>query len=91
MMLELCVGYLLLINLLGYYMMWSDKQKAKKDLWRIPERNFFIVSILGGSIGLWAGMQTFRHKTQHVKFTVGLPAILIVQIALVLLFAAKVV
>ena len=75
--------YLLIVNALGFYMMWSDKRKAIKDAWRTPERNFFIVALIGGSVGCWMGMQTFRHKTKHIKFTVGIPAILLGQIALV--------
>ena len=76
--------YLLIVNALGFYMMWSDKRKAIKDAWRTPERNFFIVALIGGSIGCWAGMQTFRHKTKHIKFTVGIPMILLLQIMAVL-------
>ncbi|MBQ5862465.1 MAG: DUF1294 domain-containing protein [Peptococcaceae bacterium] len=76
--------YLLIVNALGFYMMWSDKRKAIKDAWRTPERNFFIVALIGGSIGCWAGMQTFRHKTKHIKFTVGIPLILLLQIMVVL-------
>jgi uncharacterized membrane protein YsdA (DUF1294 family) len=60
--------YLLIVNALGFYMMWSDKRKAIKDAWRTPERNFFIVALIGGSVGCWAGMQTFRHKTKHFLF-----------------------
>jgi len=81
--------YLLIINLYGLYMMWSDKRKAEKNAWRIPERNFIVVSMLGGSIGCWAGMYVFRHKTQHVKFTVGIPVILLLQIAIALLCMAN--
>ena len=76
--------YLLIVNALGFYMMWSDKRKAIKDAWRTPERNFFIVALIGGSVGCWAGMQTFRHKTKHIKFTVGIPMILLLQIMAVL-------
>ena len=76
--------YLLIVNALGFYMMWSDKRKAIKDAWRTPERNFFIVALIGGSIGCWAGMQTFRYKTKHIKFTVGIPMILLLQIMAVL-------
>ncbi|MBQ5659576.1 MAG: DUF1294 domain-containing protein [Peptococcaceae bacterium] len=76
--------YLLIVNALGFYMMWSDKRKAIKDAWRTPERNFFIVALIGGSVGCWAGMQTFRHKTKHIKFTVGIPMILLLQIMVVL-------
>ena len=81
--------YLLIVNALGFYMMWSDKRKAIKDAWRTPERNFFIVALIGGSVGCWAGMQTFRHKTKHIKFTVGIPMILLLQIMAVLWITGK--
>ena len=78
------VIYLLIVNAVGFYMMWSDKRKAIKDAWRTPERNFFIVALIGGSVGCWAGMQTFRHKTKHIKFNVGIPMIMLLQIMAVL-------
>lgn len=61
--------------------MLVDKRKAKKNLWRIPERTLFLSAILGGSLGCIAGMYTFRHKTKHWTFTIGMPAILILQMA----------
>ena len=76
--------YLIVINLIGFYMMWSDKQKAKWGKWRIPENTLFMVTLLGGGIGTIAGMYTFRHKTKKIKFTIGLPAILILEIILVI-------
>lgn len=76
--------YLLIINLIGFYMMWSDKRKAQKGKWRIPEQTLFIVTALGGGIGTIAGMYTFHHKTKKLKFTIGLPAILILEIVLVI-------
>lgn len=76
--------YLIIINLIGFYMMWSDKRRAKWGKWRIPENTLFIVTALGGGIGTIAGMYTFRHKTKKLKFTVGLPAILILEIILVI-------
>lgn len=72
--------YLLIINLIGFCMMWSDKRRAKWGKWRIPEQTLFVVTALGGGIGTIAGMYTFRHKTKKIKFTVGLPAILILEI-----------
>ncbi len=81
---QMILPYLVIINVFGFYMMWSDKQKAKKNAWRTPERSFFVVSAVGGSLGCWLGMQAFRHKTQHVKFTVGIPVILLLQLALIL-------
>ena len=81
---RIVLSYLVVINTLGFYMMWSDKKKAKRGVWRIPERNFFLVSVLGGSLGCWLGMQAFRHKTQHIKFTVGIPGVLLLQLAVAL-------
>lgn len=76
--------YLLLINLIGFFMMWSDKRKAKKGKWRISEQTLFIVTAIGGGIGTIAGMYTFRHKTQKLKFTIGLPVLVILEIILVI-------
>ena len=81
--------YLLLINAVGFLLMLIDKFKAKKNLWRIPEATLMTVAALGGSIGSLLGMYTVRHKTKHIKFTVGIPAILILQIALVLFIIFK--
>ena len=72
--------YLLLINALGFVLMLVDKWKAKKNRWRIPEATLMWVAALGGSVGSLAGMYTVRHKTKHLKFTVGIPLILVVQI-----------
>jgi uncharacterized membrane protein YsdA (DUF1294 family) len=74
--------YFIGMNLLGFALMGIDKQKARKHAWRIPERTLFLASILGGSIGTWAGMYVFRHKTKHWYFAVGMPAILMVQIVI---------
>ena len=74
--------YLIVINLIGFFMMWSDKRRAKWGKWRIPEQTLFIVTALGGGIGTIAGMYTFRHKTKKLKFTIGLPTILILEIIL---------
>jgi len=76
--------YLLMINLIGFLMVWSDKRKAKKGKWRIPEQTLFIVTAFGGGIGTIAGMYIFRHKTQKLKFTLGLPTLVILEIALVI-------
>ena len=76
--------YLLVINLIGFYMMWSDKKRAKWGKWRIPEQTLFIVTALGGGIGTIAGMYIFRHKTKKLKFTIGLPALVILEIILVI-------
>ena len=82
--------YLLLINAAAFVLMLVDKIKAKKNRWRIPERTLIGSAVLGGSIGALVGMYTFRHKTRHLKFTLGVPAILIAQIALAVFLIAKI-
>lgn len=72
--------YLLIINALGFLLMLIDKWKAKHHRWRIPEATLMGVAALGGSVGSLLGMYTVRHKTKHIKFTVGIPLILVVQI-----------
>lgn len=75
--------YFIVINLIGVLAMWLDKQKAKKGAWRIPENTLFMLTVLGGGIGTIAGMYIFRHKTKKLKFTIGMPAILICEIILI--------
>ena len=75
--------YLVIINLIAFLLMAMDKSRARKHQWRIPEKTLFLLAILGGSIGAIAGMYTFHHKTKHWYFVIGMPAILIVQIALI--------
>ena len=78
-------AYLLLINAAGLLLMLWDKGKAIKNRWRIPERTLMAAALLGGSIGCLAGMYLFRHKTRHLKFTVGIPVILALQTVAALL------
>ena len=79
--------YLLLINALGFVLMLADKFRAQNKMRRTPEAVLMGIAILGGSLGCLAGMYSIRHKTKHIKFTVGVPLILVVQILLIILFA----
>lgn len=74
--------YLLIINALGFWIMLVDKRRAKRNAWRIPEARLMLTAVLGGSIGVLAGMYLFRHKTKHPKFTLGVPLILAVQVVI---------
>lgn len=80
MLLKILLVYLLIINAAGFLLMLIDKIKAKKNKWRIPEATLFLVAAIGGSIGSLIGMYTVRHKTKHIKFVVGMPLILAVQV-----------
>ena len=75
--------YFVVVNFLSILMFFIDKKKAEKNLWRISEKALILVSILGGSVGALIGMYTFKHKTKKLKFTVGIPVILILQIVLI--------
>ena len=79
-MVKLVLVYLVIINALGFVLMLTDKYKARKNLWRIPEKALFAVAVLGGSLGCLMGMYAVRHKTKHLSFTVGMPMILLVQL-----------
>ena len=80
----IAVGYFVLINLAGFLLMWADKRKAQKGKWRIPEATLFLVALAGGVLGSILGMYRFRHKTKHLKFVIGMPLILIAEIALLI-------
>lgn len=78
---HLILLYVLVMNLIGYWSMWNDKKRAREHRWRISENMLMLIALLGGSIGSLAGMKKFRHKTKHVKFYIGIPLILVLQIA----------
>lgn len=82
--------YLIIINALGLLLMFTDKQKAKKGAWRIPERTLMTVAALGGSLGSLLGMELFRHKTKHLKFTLGIPALLVLHITVLIVLYVKI-
>ena len=81
---KLLLIYLAVMNILGFALMGIDKSRARKGKWRIRERTLFLFSLLGGSIGTLTGMYVFRHKTKHWYFVIGMPLILIIQLALTL-------
>ena len=85
---HLVLLYLILINAASFLLMLADKLKAKRSAWRIPEKTLLGIAAAGGSIGALAGMYTFRHKTKHIKFTLGIPVILMVQVGLVIWLTA---
>ena len=83
--LQLLLVYLLLVNFIAFVLMGLDKRRAKRDKWRISEKALFLPAVLGGSVGAIAGMHVFRHKTKHWYVRYGLPALLALQVVLVLL------
>ena len=84
--LHIALIYLAIINVVTFSMYGIDKWKAKKSKWRIRETTLLGLAVLGGSIGAWLEMKVWHHKTQHKKFKYNLPAIIIVQLALIVYF-----
>ena len=79
---EEIICYLLAVNIVTFFLYGIDKYKAKKGKWRISEATLLTMAAIGGSIGAWAGMRLWHHKTMHKKFKYGIPVIIILQVAL---------
>ena len=78
--------YLIVINVVTFFIYGIDKWKAMRSKWRISEAMLLGLAVIGGSIGAWLGMKVWHHKTMHKKFKYGIPLILIVQITLLALY-----
>lgn len=85
MLFQIMTTYLVLVNAAAFLLMLADKRKARKGVWRIPESTLLGVAFFGGSIGAIAGMYVFRHKIRHIRFSLGLPLILIIQLLILFL------
>lgn len=83
---KLLTIYLILMNAAGLIFMLVDKQKAIHNRWRIPEATLMTVAAIGGSLGCLLGMKLFRHKTKHLKFTIGVPLLLVLHVIVLLYF-----
>lgn len=81
---KLIIVYFIIINIIAFGIYGMDKLKAKQNAWRISEKMLFGVAFLGGSVGAYAGMKVFHHKTRHWYFVVGIPLIFMVQAILAL-------
>ena len=82
-LLHIVLIYLVIINVVTFFMYGIDKWKAKKSKWRIRETALLGLAVLGGSIGAWLGMKVWHHKTMHKKFKFGVPAIIIIQLLII--------
>ena len=79
---NIILGYLLAVNITSFLLYGIDKYKAKKGKWRVSEATLLMMAVIGGSIGAWAGMRLWHHKTMHKKFKYSIPVIIILQVAL---------
>lgn len=87
--LRVVILYLVAINVVTFLLYGIDKFKAKRSKWRIPESVLLGLAVIGGSVGAWLGMIVWRHKTQHKKFRYGIPLILAMQIAILIMVSCK--
>ena len=87
----LFLTYALLINLITYFTYAADKTKARQHKWRIPERTLILLAILGGSPAALLAMKHYHHKTRHLKFKLGIPIILIIQIIIPFFLYSKII
>ena len=78
--------YVIIINVVTFFIYGLDKSRAKAGQWRIPEAQLIFLAVIGGSVGALAGMKVFHHKTRKPKFKTGVPAILIIQLIIYFLF-----
>lgn len=90
MMTSVVSAYLVFVNVIAFLVYGVDKLKARKGRWRISEATLLLLAIVGGSIGAWLGMKAWHHKTKHLKFMYGLPAILLLQLALAVYLCTRI-
>ena len=84
---HLFVNYLIIINIITFFIYGFDKWKAKRRKRRISEISLLALAVIGGGIGAWIGMKVWHHKTLHKKFRYGVPVILMIQVALFILYS----
>jgi len=88
-MLKYIYIYLALISFIAIVVTIADKSKARRNKWRVPEAALLGISALGGSVAMLITMMIIRHKTKHVKFMLGIPLIIALQIAAVVVIILK--
>ena len=81
--LQMVYIYVAVMSVIGFISMGIDKIKAKKDVWRTPEKNLLLLAFAGGGLGVWLGMEVFRHKTKHLQFKYGVPLITLLEFIIV--------
>ena len=79
------VYYLFLINIVTFLAFASDKRRAARRRWRIPEKTLLGLSLIGGATGGIIAMYCFRHKIRKPAFVYGLPVMLLFQVIVFLM------
>ena len=79
---EVVFCYMAAINLFGFWLCLHDKNAAVRGKWRVTEKNLFLAALLGGGAGVMISMLLFRHKTKRLKFMVGMPLVIVLNVYL---------
>ncbi|MFH5836079.1 DUF1294 domain-containing protein [Proteiniclasticum sp. C24MP] len=90
MKMNFLLEYLMIMNIFSLITMYIDKNNSKRQKRRVSEAALLALGFLGGSIGLLIGMYLFRHKTRHLKFTLGIPVILLFNLLLYVLITTTI-
>ncbi|HWQ73728.1 MAG TPA: DUF1294 domain-containing protein [Syntrophomonas sp.] len=80
---KLLLLYLIAVNLVSLLLFFEDKRRAQTGRYRIRERSLFLWALVGGTWGGWLGMYLFHHKTRHLKFQLGFPLIILLQLGII--------
>lgn len=82
-MLTMLLIYFIAINLIGMAVMKSDKKKAQKGEWRVPEKTLWKIAWVGGAVGMTISMHRYHHKNRHMNFKIGFPILAAIQLNIV--------
>ena len=84
MILKISLVYLAIISLISVAVTVHDKSAARKNRRRVPEKTLLLLALAGGSVSMYLTMQMIRHKTRHAKFMLGIPAIMALQLGVLI-------
>lgn len=82
-LLFIAIIYYVVINIIGFLVMFYDKKMAIKNRWRVSEKTLFLIATIFGSVGIYLGMVVFRHKTKHLKFKIGIPVLMFLEFGII--------
>ena len=82
-LLLIAIIYYVVINIIGFLVMFYDKKMAIKNRWRVSEKTLFLIATIFGSVGIYLGMVVFRHKTKHLKFKIGIPVLMFLEFGII--------
>ena len=83
-------AYIAAVNIVAAFLTLHDKKAAKRHSWRVKENTLLLVAAAGGSVAMFLTMKAIRHKTQHWKFMIGIPVIMVLQaVVMIFIFVKK--